>query len=226
MSFPINLTILFPLLFTLFIPYNHAATFDIQNKCPYTVWAAASPGGGQRLDPDQSWTLNVKPGTTQALIWGRTNCNFDASGQGQCETGDCNGLLECKGYGKPPNTVAEFSLDQPNNVDYFDISNVYGFNIPIDLSPTTAACHGKRCAANLIAQCPNKLQAPGGCNNPCTVFKTDEYCCTNGAESCGPTVYSEFFKDRCPDAYSYPKDDATSLFTCPSGANYVITFCP
>src|SRR5262249_4599098 len=93
---------------------THAATFDVVNQCTYPVWAAASPGGGRRLDPGQTWNLNVAPGTTMARIWGRTNCNFDANGQGQCQTGDCNRVLECQGYGSPPNTLAEFALNQPN----------------------------------------------------------------------------------------------------------------
>ena len=226
MSFPKSVTILFPLLFTLLIPFTNAATFAVLNKCTYTVWAAASPGGGMRLDPGQSWTVNVNPGTTQARIWGRTNCNFDANGNGQCQTGDCNGLLQCQGYGKAPNTLAEFALNQPNNLDFVDISNVDGFNIPMDFSPTTAVCKSLRCAANIVGECPAELQTPGGCNNPCTVYKTNQYCCTDGPGTCGPTPLSKFFKDRCPDAYSYPQDDPTSLFTCPAGTNYAITFCP
>ncbi|CBI34739.3 unnamed protein product, partial [Vitis vinifera] len=110
MRFTTTLPILFPLLLSLLFTSTHAATFDILNKCTYTVWAAASPGGGRRLDSGQSWTIT--------------------------------------------------------------------------------------------------------------------YCCTDGPGSCGPTTYSKFFKDRCPDAYSYPQDDKTSLFTCPSGTNYKVTFCP
>nr|P83959.1 RecName: Full=Thaumatin-like protein [Phaseolus vulgaris] len=30
------------------------ANFEIVNNCPYTVWAAASPGGGRRLDRGQT----------------------------------------------------------------------------------------------------------------------------------------------------------------------------
>ena len=77
-------------------------------------------------------------------------------------------------------------------------------------------------------QCPNELRDPGGCNNPCTVFKNDHYCCTSTSTSgsCKATVYSMFFKDMCPDAYSYPKDDATSTFTCPSASNYRLVFLP
>ncbi|XP_049397617.1 pathogenesis-related protein R major form [Solanum stenotomum] len=205
---------------------THAATFDITNRCTYPVWAAASPGGGKRLDSGQTWNLNVNPGTIQARIWGRTNCNFDGSGRGKCETGDCNGMLECQGYGSPPNTLAEFALNQPNNLDFVDISLVDGFNIPMEFSPINGGCRNLLCNAPINDQCPNELRAPGGCNNPCTVFKTNEFCCTNGQGSCGPTDFSRFFKQRCPDAYSYPQDDPTSLFTCPAGTNYKVVFCP
>lgn len=218
-----------PLVLVFFLsPYiircTTAATFDIINRCTYTVWAAASPGGGRRLEQGQSWNLNVAPGTVQARIWGRTKCNFGANGQGQCETGDC-GRLECQGYGKAPNTLAEFALNQPNNLDYIDISNVDGFNIPMEFSSVTP-CRNIRCTAPIVEQCPPQLRAPGGCNNPCTVYNTNEYCCTNGPGSCGPTDLSRFFKERCPDAYSYPQDDRTSLFTCPGGTNYRVVFCP
>jgi hypothetical protein len=225
MSFICTLPICLSLFFCLFYTI-HAANFDIVNQCSYTVWAAASPGGGRQLDPGQTWSITVAPGTTMARIWGRTKCTFDANGRGKCETGDCNGLLECQGWGSPPNTLAEFALNQFNNMDFPDISLVDGFNIPMDFSPTNNNCHDIRCTADINGQCPNELRAPGGCNNPCTVYKTNEYCCTDGPGSCGPTTYSKFFKDRCPDAYSYPQDDKTSTFPCPTGTNYRVVFCP
>nr|ADO32898.1 thaumatin-like protein [Vincetoxicum mongolicum] len=205
---------------------SYAATFVVTNNCQYPVWAAGVPvGGGRRLDRGQVWRLEVPAGTKQARIWGRTNCNFDASGRGKCETGDCNGLLQCKNFGSPPNTLAEFALNQFANKDFFDISLVDGFNVPMDFSPTSNGCsRGIKCAAQINRECPNQLKAPGGCNNPCTVFKTDQYCCNSGR--CSPTNFSSFFKKRCPDAYSYPKDDQTSTFTCPAGTNYRVVFCP
>ncbi|KAM5578951.1 hypothetical protein ABKV19_008982 [Rosa sericea] len=203
----------------------NAATFNIRNNCPFTVWAAAVPGGGTPLGSGQTWTINVNAGTTRARIWARTNCNFDGAGRGRCQTGDCGGLLQCQGYGQPPNTLAEYSLNQYMNMDFIDISLVDGFNVPMDFSPTSNGCtRDIRCTADINGQCPAQLKAPGGCNNPCTVFKTDQYCCNSG--NCGPTDYSRFFKSRCPDAYSYPKDDPTSLFTCPGGTNYRVVFCP
>ncbi|XVF13175.1 hypothetical protein REPUB_Repub08aG0185700 [Reevesia pubescens] len=151
--------------------------------------------------------------------------HLEAARQGKCQTGDCGGLLQCQGYGLPPNTLAEYTLNQFGGMDFFDISLVDGFNVPMEFSPTSGGCtRGIKCSSEIVGQCPTELEAPGGCNNPCTVFKTDQYCCNSG--SCGPTNFSSFFKERCPDAYSFPKDDETSTFTCPAGTNYKVVFCP
>lgn len=124
MNFPKNLPLTVSLLAITFFASTHAATFDIVNQCNYTVWAAASPGGGRRLDRSQLWSINITRGTTLARIWGRTNCTFNTNCRGQCEMGDCNGQLECQGFGRSPNTLAEFALNQPSNVDFYDISIV------------------------------------------------------------------------------------------------------
>ncbi|KAK1430592.1 hypothetical protein QVD17_13450 [Tagetes erecta] len=230
MSSIINILISITFAFIFCSTFAQGANFDVINQCPYTVWAAwattASQGGGKQLENGQSWQITVAPGTPKARIWGRNGCTFDASGRGRCDTGDCNGMLECKSYGAPPNTLAEFALNQDSNNDFVDISVVDGFNIPMEFSPVGGSCKTMRCAGDLNGQCPDPLRTTGGCNNPCTVFKTVEYCCTIERGSCGPTDYSRFFKDRCPDAYSYPQDDQTSLFTCPGGTNYKVVFCP
>ncbi|CAL1401123.1 unnamed protein product [Linum trigynum] len=217
--------------FLLWATISNANVIDIFNNCPYTVWAASTPiGGGRRLDPYQTWTIYPPAGTSMARIWGRTNCNFDASGRGWCQTGDCGGVLNCNGWGVPPNTLAEYALNQFSNLDFYDISLVDGFNIPMIFTPTnnvgSGNCQSLTCAADINTQCPNELRAPGGCNNPCTVYKTNEFCCTQGYGTCGPTYFSRFFKDRCPTSYSYPQDDPSSTFTCPGGTNYRVVFCP
>ncbi|KAJ0427859.1 putative Thaumatin family [Helianthus annuus] len=189
------------LLFALLLLHStSAAVFNIRNNCRYTVWAGAVPGGGRQLNPGQTWALTVAAGTKGARIWPRTGCTFDGSGRGRCQTGDCNGLLQCQNY-------------------------VDGFNVPMTFKASSGGCSRSIvCTADINGQCPSQLRAPGGCNNPCTVFKTEQYCCNNGP--CGPTDFSRFFKQRCPDAYSYPQDDRTSLFTCPGGTNYEVIFCP
>ncbi|CAI9784555.1 unnamed protein product [Fraxinus pennsylvanica] len=221
----ISISIFVLSLYALFFHCTNAATFNIRNHCPFTVWAAGVPGGGRQLRSGQTWRIDVAAGTTAARIWARTGCSFDRSGHGRCQTGDCNGLYQCQDYGAPPNTLAEYSLNQSNNLDFFDISLVEGFNVPMEFSPTSGWCNrGIHCTADINGQCPNELRAPGGCNNACTVFKSDQYCCNFG--SCSETNYSRFFKDRCRDAYSYPKDNHASTFTCPGGTNYRVVFCP
>uniref|UniRef100_A0A453DXN6 Protein kinase domain-containing protein n=1 Tax=Aegilops tauschii subsp. strangulata TaxID=200361 RepID=A0A453DXN6_AEGTS len=211
---------------------SEATTFYITNGCPYTIWPAALPiGGGMQLDPGKPWTLNTGD-TNTTRLWARTGCSFDGNGTGTCQTGDCGGLLACKANGRPPNTIAEFRLGGFSSQDFFDISFVEGFNVPMDFLPVPAkggpgCSKGPRCGANITAQCPTSLKAPGGCNSPCTVFKQDRYCCTrSAANNCSTTDYSDFFKKMCPDAYSYPMDDATSTFSCPAGTNYKVVFCP
>ncbi|GMY30240.1 protein P21-like [Fagus crenata] len=69
MSLSKHISIFFFLFITLFIALAHAARFDITNNCPYAVWAAAVPGGGRRLNPRESWPLDVNAGTKGARIW-------------------------------------------------------------------------------------------------------------------------------------------------------------
>ncbi|XP_056174106.1 protein P21-like [Syzygium oleosum] len=202
-----------------------SARFVITNNCPYTVWAAVVPGGGRQLNRSQTWPLDINVGRMTGRIWARTNCSFDLAGRGSCETGDCGGLLQCQANGESPNTLVEFALNQFNQMDSIDMSLIDGFNVPMEISPTSGGCNWViKCTADIMGQCPAALKVPGGCNGPCQIFKTDQYCCNSG--SCEPTDYSKYFKDRCPDAYSYPKDDASSTFTCPGGTNYKVVFCP
>ncbi|KAE9459514.1 hypothetical protein C3L33_08570, partial [Rhododendron williamsianum] len=164
MTFFKSLSLSISLLTTLlFITSTRAATIDIRNNCGYTVWAGAVPGGGRRLDRGQTWTINPPAGTKQARVWPRTGCNFNGAGQGRCQTGDCGGVLECRGYGQPPNTLAEYALNQYQNQDFIDISLVDGFNVPMEFSPTSGGCTRTiRCTADINGQCPNELRAPGG----------------------------------------------------------------
>ncbi|XP_068655870.1 thaumatin-like protein 1 [Aristolochia californica] len=206
--------------------FTSAATFEIRNQCPYTVWAAGMPDvGGRRLDTGETWIISVAANTTPGRIWGRTNCSFNDSGRGTCQSGDCDGVLECKVSGSQPVTITEFALNQYANTDFFVVSLVNGFNIPLEFSPMAGCDQRIRCSADINGQCPVELRAPGGCNHPCTVFHASVYCCTN-LSSCQPTYISNFFKEKCPDAYSYSQDDASAMFTCPGGTNYRVLFCP
>ncbi|XP_058735951.1 thaumatin-like protein [Vicia villosa] len=145
--------------FTLCLISAQAATFDIVNQCSYTVWPAATPsGGGTQLNSGQTWSINVPAGTSSGRVWGRTGCNFDSSGSGSCQTGDCGGALSCTLSGKSPLTLAEFTLNGGNNQDYFDISVIDGFNIPMQFAPTSNGCNNVRTCQQ--SSCSDAYQYP------------------------------------------------------------------
>ncbi|PNY06866.1 pathogenesis-related protein 5-like [Trifolium pratense] len=218
--------------------------FTIENRCNKTIWPGTISGNGAELLRDGGFLLS--PGSSvqftaplgwSGRFWGRTGCNFDDAGNGNCITGDCAGGLKCNGGGAPPVTLAEFTIRSGNgDKDFYDVSLVDGYNVGIGIQATggTGDCQYAGCVADLNGQCPAELQVTeeGGsvvaCKSACAAFNTEEFCCTgehSSPQSCSPTQYSEMFKIACPSAYSYAYDDASSTCTC-SGADYHITFCP
>ncbi|OIW05329.1 hypothetical protein TanjilG_28794 [Lupinus angustifolius] len=163
-------------------------------------------------------------------------------GNFSCATGDCGtGKVECSGSGAtPPVTLAEFALgSQGTGLDFFDVSLVDGYNVPMLVIPhggSSHNCSSTGCSSDVNAVCPEELKVRSmddeqkvvACKSACTAFKTPQYCCTGSnstADNCKPTSYSQVFKRACPQAYSYAFDDVTSTFTC-SAADYNIIFCP
>ncbi|XP_058735958.1 thaumatin-like protein [Vicia villosa] len=146
-------------MFTLCLISAQAARFNVVNQCSYTVWPAAIPrGGGRQLSSGQSWGLDIPAGTS-GKIWGRTGCNFDVFGHGSCQTGDCGGALSCSGSGRPPTTLVEFTLNAGNNQDFYDISVIQGFNVPLQIAPTSNGCNKVRTCRE--QSCSDAYQYPG-----------------------------------------------------------------
>lgn len=226
------------------------ATFTLVNRCTYTVWPGILSGAGTpplsttgfALNPGDSIPISV-PTSWSGRMWGRTLCSQDpTSSRFTCVTGDCgSGTVECAGAGAvPPATLAEFTLNGANGLDFYDVSLVDGYNLPMLVVPQGGAgnCSSTGCAAELNGQCPAELKVVGksggdgggavACRSACEAFGEPEYCCSGEyatPDTCRPSVYSEFFKGACPHAYSYAYDDGTSTFTCLS-ADYVLIFCP
>ncbi|KAE9605876.1 hypothetical protein Lal_00024933 [Lupinus albus] len=212
-----------------------ARVFTIVNYCRETIWPAVIPGdnfngGGFVLKPGQSSVFTAPVGWS-GRIWARTGCNFDKSGNGNCQTGSCGTSLKCAGAGKTPASLAEFTLAQ---LDFYDVSLVDGFNVPISIKPLHGKgnCTTAGCDSDLRTTCPKELSLKAndktvGCRSACDVFNTDEYCCRGNygnPSTCRPTFYSKKFKDACPTSYSYAYDDPTSICTC-QGTDYIIAFC-
>ncbi|KVI08128.1 Thaumatin [Cynara cardunculus var. scolymus] len=220
----------------------HSTRFTIKNNCPYGIAPATLTGTGDsvstgfELAPQVSNTITM-PVPWSGRVWARFGCSNNG-GKFHCNSGDCgSGQVGCNGAGAaPPATLVEFTLSPAGQNDFYDVSLVDGFNLPVLVVPQGGArCPTTDCPVDINAQCPQELavkDASGGtigCKSACLQFNKPEYCCTgnyNRPETCPPTNYSRFFKNLCPKAYSYAYDDTSSTFTCGNGADYLITFCP
>ncbi|KAF3678309.1 Thaumatin-like protein 1 [Capsicum annuum] len=234
------------LLFGALFSHSFVSSFTITNNCPYTIWPGTLSGSsspqlsttGFQLNAGQSVRIPSVAGWS-GRIWARTGCTFDASGVGSCQTGDCGGRLECDGLGAtPPASLFEITLGTGDTKDFYDVSIVDGYNLPIVATPqgVHGGCNATGCVSNINMGCPKELQVVGGdgggnvvaCKSACEAFGLDQYCCAGefaNPTTCRPSFYSSIFKRACPRAYSYAYDDGTSTFTC-KASDYRVIFCP
>ncbi|XP_078446690.1 thaumatin-like protein 1 [Wolffia australiana] len=223
-----------------------ASSFRFLNNCNSTLWVGTLAGAGTAPLQETGFELNAGKGAAMAAppawsgrFWARTGCAGSSPGQFKCATGDCgSGKIECGGAaGAPPATLVEITLAAGGGGnDFYDISLVDGFNVPVSIS--RRGCATASCAADVNVVCPKELRVlekdkttVAACMSACEKFGDPVYCCTGeygGAATCQPSVYSRVFKRACPLAYSYAFDDASSVFTCASfsAAEYLVTFCP
>jgi hypothetical protein len=232
----------------------------VKNNCDYTVWPALFTDLNiSQSIPDHPTGWEAKPHTSVSFtvpsdwkagrLWGRTECDFSSNpGSGSCATGGCNGGLLCdttSGVPIAPATTAEFTFQGNGLQDFFDVSLVDGFNIPVEIT-NTKRCPVATCPVDLNANCPSQLQvkdASGnivGCKSACAANldghpENSPNCCTGSHSTpaaCPPTgvAFYDYFKSRCPKTYVYSYDESGSSpqWVCDSGsgADYTVTFCP
>jgi hypothetical protein len=221
------------------------------NQMSQTIWVAAAPNAntplaatGWVLPAGQSVTITT-PNNLNTRFWGRTGCVFNSAGVGHCQTGDCGGLFQCKGWGTIPATLAEVNFDAWDSLDFYDVSLVDGSNLPmyINITKSSGGTKDKISQNGCVAagctkpvNCPSALDVKAGgavvgCISACARLGGDQYCCRgqwSSRAACDPTKwpvdYAEVFKSAEPYAYSYVDDDATSVFTCSGVCDYRITF--
>jgi hypothetical protein len=218
------------------------------NKMHFTIWAAASPDSsaplartGWVLKPGHSVTFTV-PSHYNGRFWGRTGCSF-RNGRGHCLTGDCGGMFQCTGWGQIPASLAEWNLDAWQGMDFYDVSLVDGWNVPMYIYPTSgqaakkvgpAGCVKAGCTS--VVKCPQVLKIFAGkryvaCESACAKIGGDQMCCRGKwapRAMCNPRKWpvdsAAIFKRAEPYAYSYVDDDATSVYVCKGLCNYHIVF--
>ena len=225
-------------------------TVTFVNKLSQTLWIGSGQQTAQPALKTSGWVLKAGqslsisvPDHWNGRFWGRTGCSFNASGNGHCQTGDCDGKFQCPGYGSIPATLAEFNFNSFDNLDFYDVSMVDGSNVPMWINQvggtsqdkiSANGCSAAGCTRAVVCPAALRIHAGGqvvGCESPCGVFGTDQYCCRgqwSARADCDPTKwpvdYAADFKRAEPFAYSYCDDDATSTFTSTGEAGYRITF--
>ncbi|KAH7326956.1 thaumatin [Rhizoctonia solani] len=163
-------------------------TFTVYNGCPFTIWPAvftdlnvgsAVPGieTGWEAPAWSSRTFSVPDNWKAGRIWGRRNCNFSTNpGPNSCLSGGCNGGLRCDsraGTGVPPASVAEWTLNAADGLDWYDVSLVDGYNLPMRIT-NNANCPVADCPVDIGPDCPAPLKGPFdssgfpvGCKSAC-----------------------------------------------------------
>ncbi|KAB5587815.1 putative effector protein [Ceratobasidium theobromae] len=250
--------------YTLLLAFAGAAfsrTFTIHNACNFTIWPAVFTDlnvGSAVPNVETGWeapagsnrTFTVPDNWKSGRIWGRRNCDFSTNpGPNSCSDGGCNGGLQCDsrtGTGVPPASVAEWTLSASDGLDWYDVSLVDGYNLPMRII-TNVDCEIAECAADLGPDCPTPLKASvdssgvsRACKSACAANldgnQTNSPNCCSGQfstpETCPPSgvQYYSYFKDRCSRSYVYAYDESskTALWTCAASkqADYTLTFCP
>ncbi|KAK7680363.1 hypothetical protein QCA50_016603 [Cerrena zonata] len=243
-----------------YVSSSSARLFTVFNACPFTIWPAmftdlnvgtAVPNfpTGWEAAPFTSVSFPVPDNWKAGRIWGRRDCDFSITNGPTCLTGWCNGGLLCdphSGTGVPPASVAEWTLQGDGFRDFYDVSLVDGFDLPMRIT-NSADCPVAECAVDLGPICPQPIQGPFdstgfpvGCKSACAANldgnpANSPNCCSGSFDTPAACPNSDvefysFFKGNCPNSYAYAFDESsnTALFTCDSNLNvdYTLTFCP
>ncbi|KAL2654250.1 hypothetical protein R1flu_022378 [Riccia fluitans] len=207
----------------------HGCGINIRNSCPYTVTTCAQ-NQNNRISQ-----FNLGPGGQQWLDFGSA-CKWIAgtiwaSVKGQCAAPSSGSAANDRNLAN----LAEFTIGDGSGSDFYDVSNVNAFTIGMKIrvlnrvgeesGPSSVGvdyrCGTPSCIINDIR---------GFCrgNNQIVSLPSGAVSCVNtdGTNGRGPTDGTRIFKNACPTAYSYNFDDPTSTFTCGTGSNYEVEFCP
>jgi len=160
--------------FSLRLPFlTTAHQIRFKNNCPFTVWPGILANFGF-LDPENGG-FRLNSGSERPVeiehewggeIWGRTVCD-DTSGR--CQTGDCGDQIECDGSGgSPPINFVDIKFDGILDLDYYFLSLVDGYNLPLAILPVPGTvedgnsedpldCQPIGCWSDLNLICPPEL---------------------------------------------------------------------
>jgi hypothetical protein len=181
-----------------------------QNNCKQTVTAGllgSSTQGVQNYNVHrgQSHTLTL-PNNWSGRAWGRYQC-YSSKRR--------SNATQCGAPGTPnPASLAEFTFGAYAGLDFYDLSMVDGYNMPIKITPVGTKQGSNKYdrgspTCSSLPHCPSRLTVKGldgkllGCQSDCSKYGGDQYCCGGkyGHGNCGG-AYAPMIKKKCPTAYS------------------------
>ncbi|KAL2641337.1 hypothetical protein R1flu_008924 [Riccia fluitans] len=210
-------SLLVPAIAALFLIYGgsvNGCVVNVNNNCPYEVTACS------QTQSDNIAQVNLAAGGSAAIDLGGA-CSWPAAVVYASVTGQCavSGTPNAATDRNLAN-LAEFTIGA-NGQDTYDLSNVNAYTIGLAINPSNSGCTSISCTINDISgfcQPPNQLVTQSSNAESCIN--------TDGTNGLGPTDGTRQFKNACPSSYSYNFDDATSTFTCGTGTDYSVVFCP
>ncbi|KAI8063923.1 thaumatin [Gongronella butleri] len=221
-------------LFTILLPCAFAGTRTVKivNNCPESNSIGVLTNGAANID--QRFDLTSKQSRSISLpdTWGGR-----IFGQPQCVGTQDNQHCGPPGASNPA-TLAEFFFKGSSGKDYYDVSMVDGYNLPMAInvegggSSSGYECGNPSCMS--LPSCPSSLTVKDsasrviGCQSSCSATGNPADCCSGSYDTpstCKADSQANNVKAACPQAYSFAYDDQTSTFTCPDPSGYTVTFC-
>nr|XP_023927485.1 thaumatin-like protein 1 [Quercus suber] len=138
-----------------FLSGAHSAKITFTNNCSKTIWPGTLTSDlkpqlsntGFELLSKASLTLDVQA-PWKGRFWARTQCSTNSTNF-TCETADCGtGKVACNGTGAiPPASLVEINIADNRGMDYYDVSLVDGFNLPVSVATRggTGDCKNSSC---------------------------------------------------------------------------------
>ncbi|KXZ51553.1 hypothetical protein GPECTOR_12g516 [Gonium pectorale] len=183
----------------------------LRNSCPFAVTAYSRSGAGATSTHGLAAFGGQKTLTFSSNVW--TAGVIWASRTGNTNTGQ--------------STQIEFNLGvnmgNGHRQDFYDVSVINAHNLNVRVRPINPPrvsglwCGSPTCRISSL---------PSFCQSPNYLLGTDPACINAHGPGQAVTAGTQAFKNACPTAYSYSKDDRTSVFSCQWGTDYEVRFCP
>lgn len=139
-------------------------TITLRNDCSFAVgmYVSSYPGSNDGVTYTGSPTIDISAGASTSISvppsWSGRICDMPP-GSG-CQNNCFGGIA----YGEAACSMTEWTMDS-GGLDYYDISNIQGFSVEMNITPSNSACESKSCTS-VDCSC-TEAYAPGNTSGQC-----------------------------------------------------------